>query len=103
MAKILVTGTYPPVKFEEGMKVYGATNKPKYPDFVKKTDSWATLPDDGQYKALAIYECPNEKLYDAIKAITKRYNFYATSLAGYTFKVELLIPEAEALQAMTQK
>ena len=68
MAKILVTGVMDPFESKDAMKVYAATDKPKYPDFIKKVENWGTIPENGLYKAYAVYECPDDKLHDAIKA-----------------------------------
>ncbi len=102
MVKILVTGTMHPSKIQEATKIYFSDKKPKYPDFIKKTDNWAAIPGSGGYKAYAVYECPEEKLYAAMKAIVKRYNFYA-QVEGYYYTVEPLIPEAEAMEIVLQK
>ena len=102
MVKILVVGTMPPDKIPEATKVYMASNKPKYPNFINKTDNWAAVPSAGSYKVYAVYECPEEKLYEALKAIIKRYNFYA-QVEGYNYSVEPLIPEAEAMEMLLQK
>ena len=92
-----------PFEMKEAMKVYAATDKPKYPDFVKKTDNWGTLPDNGLYKAYAVYECPNDKLHDALKAIMKRYTYYASNVSSYSYQMEVLYPEADLIQIFTEK
>jgi len=103
MVKILVSGKFPPYKTEEGIKAALSKNKPAYPDFIKKVESWGTLPEDGEYKAYAVYECPNDKLYDGIKAIIKRYHFYVTEVEEYEYSMEILYPEAEVMQILMQK
>ena len=103
MVHILVTGTFPPYRSEEGVKAALATNKPKYPDFIKKIHSWGTLPQDGDYKAYAVYECPNDKLYEGINAIMKRYHFYVTEIEDYEYNLEILVPEEEAMKILAKK
>ena len=97
MVHILTNGWYPPHKFKELIKVYMSKDKPAYPDFVKKIHHWAKGTPDGQYKTIAIYECPDDKLFDALKAISKRYAVYA-AVEGYRHTIEPLIDAEEAIK-----
>jgi len=100
MVKILVTGKFPPYMTSEGLKATLAKDKPAYPDFIKKVHSWGTLPEDGDYKGYSVYECPNERLYDGIKALLKRYHYYANAVEEYEFNVEILYPEEEVIEIL---
>jgi hypothetical protein len=102
MAKIMTIGKYPPHKFKDLMKVYMSSDKPAYPDFVKKIHNWAAQSRGGKYKAYAVYECPDDKLLDAVKAIAKRYHFYAQN-EGYEYKLELLSEAEDAIKSLTSK
>ena len=103
MVHILITGRFPPIQSDEAIKATLATNKPKYPDFVKKIHSWGTLPEDGEYKAYTVYECPDEKLYEGINAIMKRYHFYVTAVEDYEYNLEILIPEEDSMKILAKK
>lgn len=97
MAHILVTAWNPPNKSKELVNVYMSKDKPAYPDFVKKIHHWTTGSPDGQYKVYAVYECPDDKIMDTMKAIAKRYSVYAT-VEGYRFYTELLMDAEEAIK-----
>ncbi|MCK4686516.1 MAG: hypothetical protein KAT66_00140 [Candidatus Lokiarchaeota archaeon] len=99
MAHILVTGWYPPNKAKEMVKVYTIKDKPTYPDFVKKINHWVTASTDGQIKVYAVYECPDDKIIDTMKAIAKRYTLYAT-VEGYRYYAELLMDAEEAIKLL---
>ena len=102
MVKIMVIGKYPPHKLKELLNVYMAPKKSAYPDFLKKVENWAAQMEGGRYKTYAVYECPDDKIPDAMGAITKRYNLYAT-VKGYTFKIELLSEADEAIKLLLEK
>jgi len=97
MAHMLVTGWYPPNKGEELLKVYMSKDKPAYPDFVKKIHHWTVVSSDGHYKTYAVYECPDDKIKETLKAIGKRYTLYAT-VEGYRYYPEVLMDAEEMIQ-----
>lgn len=96
---MLVTAFYPPNKGQELLKVYTSKNKPAYPDFLKKIHHWTLVASDGNYKTYAIYEFPDDKIKETMKAIVKRYNLYAT-VEGYRYFPELLLDAEEAIKMM---
>jgi len=89
----MVTATYPPHKFDDLLKVY-LGKKTDYPDFVKRIHHWGIT--DGDYKNYAVYEVPDEKLYDGMMAIAKRYSTYA-KVEGYKYKIEPLMDSEKAI------
>ena len=93
----MTIGLYPPPKLKELVEKYLKQDKSPYPDFLKKKYSWGTPPVEGKYRTVAIYECPEDKLHDALLALTKRYKFYAQT-EGYTFEILPLMSEAEAMK-----
>lgn len=97
MANILVTGWYPPNKTKELLKVYMSKDKPAYPDFVKKIHHWSVVASDGHYKTYAVYECPDDKIKETLKGLSKRYTLYAT-VEGYRYYPELLMNAEEAIK-----
>jgi hypothetical protein len=96
---MLVTAFYPPNKGQELLKAYTSKNKPAYPDFLKKIQHWTLVASDGNYKTYAIYEFPDDKIKETMKAIVKRYNLYAT-VEGYRYFPELLLDAEEAIKMM---
>ena len=97
MAKIMVIGRYPPTKFKEMTALFMSSDKPKYPDFVKKLHNWVAQSHGSKYKVYAVYECPNDKVMESLTALTRRYHFYA-SLEGYEYSVEILMDMSEAIK-----
>lgn len=97
MINIMTIGLYPPPKLKQLVDKYLQKDKPDYPDFLKKIYNWGTPPVDGKYRTITIYECPEDKLHDALLALTKRYKFYA-QIEGYTFEILPLMSEAEAMK-----
>jgi len=79
-----------------------STDKPGYPDFLKKVEHWAAQVTDENYKTYAVYECPDDKIVNSMAALTKRFNFYA-SVEGYTFKMELLMEADVAIKDFFKK
>ena len=82
---------------QELLKVYMSKDKPAYPDFVKKIHNWTVVSSDGQYKAYAVYEFPDDKIKETIKAIGKRYSLYAT-VEGYRYYPEILMDTEEMIK-----
>ncbi len=99
MALIMVTGKYPPTKLKELFEANVDPKKPAYPAFVKKVHNWGAQVTDEYYKIYAVYECPDEKLLEAFKSLTKRYNFYA-QVEGYRYRMELLSEADDAMKTI---
>jgi hypothetical protein len=99
MAVIMMIGKYPPNKVKDLLKVYTSKEKPKNPDFLKKVKNWVTPGYDGLYKNYAVYECPDDKLVESMKALVKRYNLYA-NIEGYHYCMEHLVDADEAIKLM---
>ncbi len=97
MAHILVTNWTPQNKVREMLEVYMSKDKPAYPDFIKKIHHWTTISPEGRIKAYAVYECPDDKILDGLKAIGKRYTLY-TTVEGYKYYPEVLMDAQEAIQ-----
>lgn len=93
---------YPPHKLNELIKTYMRTDKPAYPDFLKKVEHWAAQITEDKEKTYAVYECPDNKIIESMAALAKRFNFYA-SVEGYTFKMELLMEAENAIKDFLKK
>jgi len=102
MVKIMIVGKCPHHKLNESVKTYMRTDKPAYPDFVKKVENWIAQITDESLKSYAVYECPDDKIVESMAALTKRYNFYA-SVEGYTYKMELLTEADAAIKDFLKK
>ena len=102
MVKIMMVAKYPPRKLNELVKTYMKTDKPAYPDFLKKVEHWAAQITEEKYKTYAVYECPDDKISESMAALAKRFTFYA-SVKGYTFKMELLIEAEDAIKDFFKK
>lgn len=90
---------FPPHKLNELIKNYMSTDKPAYPDFLKKVEHWAAQITDEKHKTYAVYECPDDKVIESMAALSKRFIYYA-SVEGYTFKMELLTEADAAIKYM---
>jgi len=102
MVKIMMVARYPPHKTNELLKVYMSTDKPAYPDFLKKVEHWVPQITGEKYKTYAVYECPDDKLIEGMSALSRRFGFYA-SIEGYTFKIEILMDADKAIKYMLGK
>lgn len=98
----MTIGLTTPHKIKDMVELYSSKNKPSYPDFLKKIHNWGTPPYQGKYRSIAIYESPNDKLYEAMIALTKRYNFYASE-GHFTFEIIPLMSEADAMKVALGK
>lgn len=94
MAYILVTSILPPHKGEEYGKLYTSGKQAKYPDFVKPIHRFVVMDNDS--KGYALYEVPDDKIMDAMKAIVKRYSTYFT-IEGFKGKMEILMESKDVL------
>ncbi len=95
MVHVMVTVKYPPHKLQEILEVYLSGKAAKYPDFVKRIYQWVV--SDYNFKTYNVYEIPEEKLYQGMKAIGKRYSTYV-AVKGYKYKIEPLIEGSEAIE-----
>ena len=102
MVKIMMVAKYPPHKLNDLIKIYMRTDKPVYPEFLKKVEHWAAQITDDKLKTYAVYECPDDKIIEGMAALAKRFNFYAT-IEGYTFKCELLMDAEAAIKDFLKK
>ena len=102
MTHIMAIGTFPPHKINDLLERYMLKNKPAYPDFLKKIHNWGTQPVNGRYRRITVYECPEEKLYQGMFALSKRYNFYA-QIEGYTFEILTLVSEEDSIKIAQAK
>ena len=93
----MTIGYHAPHLTKELVALFTRKDKPAYPDFLKKTNNWWTGGNSREYRVFAIYECPDEKLREAIIALGTRYNFYA-QVEGYTFEIIPLVNEVEAMK-----
>jgi hypothetical protein len=93
----MTIGLYPPHKVKELTTVYLRKDKPPYPDFVKKIHNWGAGVQDGKYRVIAVYECPDDKLREALIAIGTRHTLYGT-VEGYSYEAIPLVSEAEAMK-----
>lgn len=97
MAHIITIGLSSPHKIKELAQLYMTKEKPSYPDFLKKIYNWGAPPYEGKYRSIAVYEFPDDKLYEAMVALTKRYNFYA-SIGDFTFEILPLMSEGDTMK-----
>lgn len=97
MIHVMVTAKYPPHIYQEVLDVYLSGKAAKYPDFVKRIHQWVT--SDYDIKVYSVYEIPEEKLFQGLKAIGRRFSTYIT-VKGYKYKVEPLIEGSEAIELM---
>ena len=95
MVHVMVKVKYPYHKTEEFLKFYLSGKVPKYPDYVKRIHQWTVA--DYNVKIYNIYELPEDKLYEGMKGIAKRFFAYA-AFEGYKFKIEPLVEGSEAIE-----
>lgn len=100
MVNLMSIVKYPPHIAEDLVKFYLSGKAPKYPEFVKRVSQW--MASDYEYLTYNIYEIPEEKLYEAMKGITKRLSAFASEFEGYKFKVQVLISGHEAIDLYTK-
>ena len=94
MAFIMVTSRVPPSNTEDVGQAFLAKKVPEVADFVKRVNLWVAA--DFDTKVYAVYEIPNDKMYDGLKSISTRYAGYRM-IEGYTFKTEPLLTIQDAL------
>ena len=94
MAFIMVTSTFPPHKSEEVGKIFTTNVLPKTADFVKRINIFVLA--DEKTKVYALYEIPNDKLFDGMVSIATRYAGYR-AVEDFEYKIETLMTIREAL------
>ncbi len=99
MATIMMSSIYPQHLAQEVITATMAT-KLAYPASLKKTQDWAVGATTRKYKAYSVYECPNKDLSECLIFLGKRYNKIAAKVAGYTFKVEILVNKEDAIKML---
>ena len=96
MVHVMVKVKFPQHIAEDFIKFYLSGKAPKYPDYVKRIHQWFV--PDYNYKVINIYELPEDKLYEGMKGIGKRFSSYA-GIKGYKFKIEPLIEGSEVIES----
>ncbi len=94
MAFILVTSRVPVHKVEGIGQAFLAKKVPEVADFVKRVNIWVVA--DYETKMYALYEVPNEKMWEGYISIATRYAGYRI-VEGFTYKIEALATVQEAL------
>ena len=97
MASVIVKVKYPPHIAENFLKFYLSGKAPKYPDYVKRIHQFTY--SDYLIKVINIYEIPDDKLYEGMKGIAKRFSAY-TSFEGYVYKIKIVMEASEALELL---
>ncbi len=92
MVFIIVIGNFPPHKSNEVGKLF--LKLPKLPDFVETKHVF--IASDFKLSFYSVYELPEDKYFEGIKAITKRYTGY-NEIEGYEWR---LIPVLESKDAL---
>lgn len=92
MPFILMTGSFPQHKAADVGNTF--LKLPKLPDFVRTI--YVFLSAEGKSTFYSLYEVPDDKYFEGIKAIITRYAGYR-EIEGYEYK---LIPLLEARDAL---
>ena len=92
MVFIIVIGNFPPHKSTEVGKLF--LKIPKLPDFVETKHVF--IASDFKLSFYSIYEVPEDRYFEGIKAITKRFTGY-NEIEGYEWR---LIPVLESKDAL---
>ena len=90
MGFIMVVASWPQEKSVDVGKVF--LKMPKAPDFLKRVNVFLTSGP----KSYTLYEAPNEKTYEALIEITKRYVVFQ-EVEGFKSKVKPLMEVKDAL------
>ena len=98
MVTIIVTSSYPPHQADKVGKMFVGNKVPEVADFIKRLNVWVSShgTSDRETKNYALYEAPNDKMYEAIISISTRYAGYR-EIEGFRYQIEPLIPVQEAL------
>ena len=90
----MVTSIYPPHKAEEVGQAFVGKKVPEVADFVKRINIFVA--SDYDTKIYALYEVPDDKVYEGLKSISTRYAGYRI-IEGFKYKIEPLLTVQEAL------
>ena len=90
----MVTSKYPLHKADEVIKVFLENKLPEVADFVKRINIFGTA--DFGTKTYALYEGPNDRVYEALLSIGTRYNGFRV-IEGFNYKMEPLATVEESL------
>jgi len=93
----MVTSKYPLHKADEVRQFFTEKKVPEVADFVKLINIF--FPSDFNTRAYALFETPNDKLYDALMSLSTRYLGYRT-IEGFEYKIEPLATPQDALPVM---
>ena len=98
MVHIIVTSSYPGHRADEIGQMFVGQKVPEVADFVKRIDIWVSTVGtaEREYKIYALYEAPDDKLYEALKSIATRYAGYR-GVEGFRYQIETLLTVQEAL------
>jgi len=94
MAFIMVTSKVPPHNTDGVGKAFLEGKVPDVADFVKRVNIWVVA--DYETKMYALYEVPNDKMWEGYLSIATRYAGYRI-VEGFTYKIEALATVQEAL------
>jgi hypothetical protein len=94
MVFIMVTSIYPPHQAEHVGKAFVGKSVPDVADFVKRVNIWVAA--DYDTKVYALYEVPDEKMFDGLKSISTRYAGYRI-IEGFKYNIEPLLTVKDAL------
>ena len=90
---IVVTLTYPLI---QSKKIGALFTSGKLPDASPAKLEKIMVVSDGDIKVYAIYEVPNDKVYEGIKTISARYAGYL-EVEDFKYKLEPTLSAEEAL------
>ena len=94
MAFIMVTSKVPPHNTDGVGKAFLEKKVPDVADFVKRVNIWIVA--DYETKMYALYEVPNDKMWEGYLSIATRYAGYRI-IEGFKYKIEALATVQEAL------
>jgi hypothetical protein len=94
MAYILMHVKTPASEVTKQGEIFAKGKLPKLPDFVKRTHTFVYV-DEG-INSFSLFEVPDDKLFEGIKAVNQRCTGYFT-IPGITFKVNPLMEAKDAL------
>ena len=94
MAFIMVASKVPPHKTDELGQAFLGKNIPDVADFVNRVNIWVVA--DNNIKMYALYEVPDDKMWEGYLSIATRYAGYRI-IEGFMYKIEALATVQESL------
>ena len=94
MAYILLQMKTPGTEVIKQGEIFSSGKLPKLPDFVKRTHIFVYI--DDMINSLSLYEVPDDKLFEGMKALNQRCTGYF-GIQGVSFKVNPLMEIKDAL------